>query len=106
LKPLKLESAFLPVLVGSTVLVLLAERGTQNPIFIALGVGAVVLLKVVMIAAHRVHNASDRRLDHELQMSLLDHKMSKPAFNIDPVISLDDCEYKEPAYQSQMPVIK
>jgi len=86
-------------------LVLLAERGTQSPIFIALGVGAVVLLKVVMTAAHRVHDANDRRLDHELQMSLLNHQMSTPVFSVDLVISLDDGEYKEPAYQSQIPLM-
>ena len=105
MKPLKFESIFLPAVACSTVLVLLAERGTQSPIFIALGVGAVILLKVVMTAAHRVHDASDRRLDHELQMSLLDHQMSKPVFSVDSVIPLADGEYKEPAFEAQIPVM-
>jgi hypothetical protein len=104
-KSLKIEPIYLPVAAVSTVLVLLAEKGTVNPIFVALGIGAVVLLKVVMTAARRVQNVSDRRLDHDLQMSLLDHQMTKPIFSVDSVIALGDSEYKEPTYQSRIPVM-
>ena len=90
---------------GITVLVLLVAGKTVSPYFVVLAISAMVLQNVVIAVARWIPSVDDRRLDYELQMSLLDHQMLRSAYNVDLVKWLGEGEYKEPEYQSRIPAL-
>lgn len=76
------DNIFTVIIASLIFLTVIFDHGLWNPLFIVLAIGAVVVLRVLLAIVHRNPDLSERRLDHELQMDLLDHKLANPTFDV------------------------